>query len=146
MNSSSDPMGEPAEGSGASLGGNHRALRVLVVDDHLLTRCRTRQQIEDISGIQVIGEATDGFEAVALARTLLPDLILMDIAMPALDGIEATRRISSECPRIRIIMLSAYDGESFQRSARDAGAHAYVVKGESTKRLAGTIEEVFRNR
>jgi DNA-binding NarL/FixJ family response regulator len=119
---------------------------VLLVDDHLLMRFRTRQQLEEIPYVQVVAEATDGFEAVALARTLLPDLVFMDISMPALDGIEATRRITAEFPRIRVIMLSSYDGQSFQKSSQEAGAHGYVVKGESTEHLAKAIDWVCGTR
>ncbi len=130
-------------GLGASPTGNRPALRVLLVDDHLLVRCRTRRQLEDIPDLQVVGEAVDGFEAVALTRTLSPDLVLMDICMPGLDGLEATRRIRAEFPRVRVMALSAFAGESFQSDAIAAGAHGYVVKGESTQSLAAAIQKVF---
>jgi NarL family two-component system response regulator LiaR len=132
--------------SPGEFGRNRRPLRVLLVDDHLLMRCRTRQQLEEIPFIQVIAEATDGFEAVALARTLSPELIFMDISMPGLDGIEATRRIIAELPQIRVIMLSSYEGKTFQENAQEAGAHAYVVKGESTELIAKAIEWVCGRR
>ena len=121
-----------------------RPLRVLLVDDHLLVRCRTRQQLEEIPNLQVVGEATDGFEAVALARTLSPDLVFMDICMPGLDGLEATRRITAEFPRVRVIMLSSFAGESLQGSALEAGAHGYLVKGETTQSLAAAIQRVLQ--
>jgi two-component system invasion response regulator UvrY len=118
-------------------------LRVLLVDDHLLVRCRTRQQLEDIPNLQVVGEAVDGFEAVALARTLSPDLVLMDISMPGLDGLEATRRILAELPFVRVIILSASTEESCRRSALEAGAHGYLAKGENTQTLAAAIRKIF---
>jgi DNA-binding NarL/FixJ family response regulator len=124
----------------------NRPLRVLVVDDHLLARCRTRQQLAEISNLQVVGEATDGFEAVALARTLSPDLVFMDISMPGLDGLEATRRITAELPQVRVIILSSHLGESFHKGAIAAGAHGYVGKGESTEGLAAAIQQVFSGR
>jgi DNA-binding NarL/FixJ family response regulator len=147
------PLNSPckpgATGSGepvASPTSKRPALRVLLVDDHLLVRCRTRQQLEDIPDLQVVGEAVDGFEAVALTRTLSPDLVLMDVSMPGLDGIEATRRIMAEFPRVRVMMLSSFTGESSQSSALVAGAHGYLVKGESTQSLAAAIQRVFASR
>jgi DNA-binding NarL/FixJ family response regulator len=139
------PCKPDATGSGepvASPTSKRPALRVLLVDDHLLVRCRTRQQLEDIPDLQVVGEAVDGFEAVALTRTLSPDLVLMDVSMPGLDGIEATRRIMAEFPRVRVMMLSSFTGESSQSSALVAGAHGYLVKGESTQSLAAAIQRV----
>jgi len=146
LNSSCKP---DATGSGepvASPTGNRRALRVLLADDHLLVRYRTRQQLEEIPNLQVVGEAVDGFEAVALTRTLSPDLVLMDISMPGLDGVEATRRITAEFPRVRVVMLSSFAGESSQRSALAAGAHGYLLKGESTQKLAAAIQQIFGSR
>ena len=94
-------------------------------------------------GLQVVGEAVDGFEAVALARTLSPDLVFMDICMPGLDGLEATRRITAENPSVRIIVLSSLEGESHRKAARDAGAAAYLVKGQTIPHLAAALQQVF---
>ncbi len=143
------PCKPDATGSGepvASPASKRPALRVLLADDHLLVRCRTRQQLEDIPNLQVVGEAVDGFEAVALTRTLSPDLVLMDLCMPGLDGLEATRRITAEFPRVRVLMLSSFMKESFRKSALAAGAHGYAVKGESTQRLAAAIQQIFDSR
>ena len=131
---------------GASPAEKRPALRVLLVDDHLLVRCRTRQQLEEIPNVQVLGEAVDGFEAVALARTLSPDLVLMDLKMPGLDGLEATRRITAELPDVRVIVLASFAEESTQRSAIAAGAHGYLVKGGSTQSLAAAIQQIFSSR
>jgi two-component system invasion response regulator UvrY len=147
------PLNSPCEsdatisvGPDVSPAGNRPALRVLLVDDHLLVRCRTRLQLEEIPNLKVVGEAVDGFEAVALTRTLSPDLVLMDICMPGLDGLEATRRITAEFPRVRVMMLSSFAGEPSQSSAIAAGAHGYVVKGESTQILASAIQKIFGSR
>jgi DNA-binding NarL/FixJ family response regulator len=93
-----------------------------------------------------VGEAVDGFEAVALARTLSPDLVLMDIRMPGLDGLEATRRITAELPRVRVIILSSSAEESVQRNAFAAGARGYLVKGETTQGIAAAIQKAFPSR
>lgn len=129
--------------SAAFPSGPGRPLRVLVVDDHLLARCAIRWQLQEMPDLKVVGEAVDGFEAVALAKTLAPDLIFMDICMPGLDGLEATRRIMSESPRVRVIMLSSLDGESYRKAARDAGAAAYLVKGQAIPHLAAALQQVF---
>jgi DNA-binding NarL/FixJ family response regulator len=121
-----------------------RAVRVVLVDDHLLVRWHNRRQLEEIPRVQVVGEASDGFEAVALTRTLAPDLVCMDISMPGLDGIEATRRIRAECPRVRVLILSSHEEECFHRDALAAGAHGYVLKGDGVHRLAVAIEQVLR--
>ena len=142
LNSPCKPDPASSAGPSASPAGNRPALRVLLVDDHLLVRCSTRQQLEEIPNLQVVGEAVDGFEAVALTRTLSPDLVLMDICMPGLDGLEATRRITAEFPRVRVMMLSSFKEESFRRSALAAGAQGYAVKGESTQSLAADIQRV----
>jgi DNA-binding NarL/FixJ family response regulator len=129
--------------SDVSPSGPGRPLRVLVVDDHLLARCAIRWQLQEMPDLKVVGEAVDGFEAVALAKTLAPDLVFMDICMPGLDGLEATRRIMAESPRVRVIMLSSLDGESYRKAARDAGAAAYLVKGQAIPHLAAALQQVF---
>ena len=99
-----------------------------------------REQGHEVAFVQ------DGAAAVAAYQSGLPDLVLMDVVMPNMDGIEATRRITAEFPRVRVVMLSSFAGESSQRSALAAGAHGYVVKGESAQKLAGAIQQIFGNR
>jgi DNA-binding NarL/FixJ family response regulator len=140
------PRDAAASRSGASAifpFGPARPLRVLVVDDHLLARCSIRWQLQEMSGLQVVGEAVDGFEAVALARTLSPDLVFMDICMPGLDGLEATRRIKAASSGIRVIILSSLEGESYRKAAREAGAAAYLVKGQTIPHLAEALQQIF---
>jgi DNA-binding NarL/FixJ family response regulator len=123
--------------------GPARPLRVLVVDDHLLARCSIRWQLQEMPNLQVVGEAVDGFEAVALAKTLSPDLIFMDICMPGLDGFEATRRITATSSVVRVIILSSLEGESYRKAAREAGAAAYLVKGQTIPHLAAALQQIF---
>ena len=118
-------------------------IRVVLVDDHLLVRMHTRRLLQEIPGMVVVGEASDGFEGVAMTRTLLPDLVCMDISMPGLDGVEATRRIRAECPRARVLILSSHAEKSYQEQAMAAGAHGYLVKGAGLQSLLLAVERVL---
>ena len=138
-----DNAGE-SDGPAAPPSSARRPLRVLVVDDHLLARYSIRQQLQELPDLQVVGEATDGFEAVALARTLSPDLVFMDISMPGLNGIEATRRVTADSPRVRVIILSSHEG--LGDAARAAGAAGYLLKGQTTQNVAAAIQQVFGSR
>jgi DNA-binding NarL/FixJ family response regulator len=146
MTSPCDSEAGKADAPAAFPSGSARPLRVLVVDDHLLARCSIRWQLQELPDLLVVGEAVDGFEAVALARTLSPDLVFMDICMPGLDGLEATRRIKAEFPPVRVIILSSLEGESYRKAARDAGAAAYLVKGQTIPHLAAALRQIFGNR
>jgi DNA-binding NarL/FixJ family response regulator len=89
------------------------AIRVVIADDHALVREGTRQILEDQPGLAVVGEAQDGEEAVALVSRLRPDVVLMDIAMPKLNGIEATRLIKQATPSTSVLVLTAYDDDQY---------------------------------
>jgi DNA-binding NarL/FixJ family response regulator len=103
-------------------------LRILLVDDHLLFRKGLAQILSAQPDFAVIGEATDGIEAVELARQLVPDLVLMDINMPNCDGIEATRRIKAHMPEMRVVMLTVSDDEADLADAVRCGADGYLLK------------------
>jgi DNA-binding NarL/FixJ family response regulator len=118
-------------------------IRVLVVDDHLLVRLATRRRLQEIPGLHVVGEAVDGLEAVALARTLSPDLIIMDISMPSLDGIEATRRIKGDSPNILILVLTSHNDPAVFQSALEAGANGYVIKGTPSDQFTNAIKSLL---
>ena len=104
------------------------AARLLIVDDHVLVREGVVKLLENIEGIEVVGQAGDGLEAISLARTLNPDLVLMDLFLPRMNGIEATRVIKQELPAVDVIILTASDGEDDIYQAVAAGAKGYIVK------------------
>ena len=120
------------------------AIRVLLVDDHTALRQALRLMLESSEGITVVGEATDGREAVELATNLHPDVVLMDVMMPGLNGIEATRRITRMSPGTRVIVFTAYlEPERLVRALR-AGAAGYVVKRSDVAELLTAIQSVHR--
>ena len=116
-----------------------RGMRILVVDDHTLVRQSLVAMLRGEPDIEIVGEAWDGKLAVELTRELLPDLVLMDISMPVMDGIEATRRICAELPQVHVIGLSMFTNGEQARPMRDAGAVAYVSKTDSADLLLATI-------
>ena len=108
------------------------SLRLLLADDHPLIREGLRSSLAD-QGFTVVAEAEDGKTAVDLALEHRPDVVVMDIGMPELDGLEATRRILRARPTARVLVLTAHDDEDMRQAAKDAGAMGYVVKSASTK-------------
>jgi DNA-binding NarL/FixJ family response regulator len=111
--------------------------RVLVVDDHAMLREALVELLVQ-AGFEVAGEAADGADAVALAKELAPDVVLMDLRMPVLGGLDATRLIRDACPATQVVLLTAFESPALQREAEDAGCFAYLVKGAppGTIRLA----------
>jgi NarL family two-component system response regulator LiaR len=119
-------------------------VRVLLAEDHLITRQGIRHLIEAEKGLTVVGEAGDGAEAVKLANELNPDVILMDIAMPGLNGIEATEQIKLKHPRIAVLILSAYDNDEFVFALLRVGAAGYLLKSVSGDGLIQAIQAVCK--
>jgi two-component system response regulator DegU len=105
-----------------------KAVTVLIADDQTLFREGIKDLLEDEKGINVVGEASSGPEVVAMAKKLRPDVILMDIKLPQLDGISATRIIRKECPQTNVIILSSYEDEAHVTEAIQAGANGYLSK------------------
>lgn len=116
-------------------------MRVLIAEDHAIVRQGTRLLLES-AGIQVIGEAVDGVQAVQLARELRPDVVLMDIHLPQLTGIEATRRIRHELPQVRVLVLTAYDDPVYVAALLSAGADGFILKTANRQQLLTALHEV----
>ena len=117
-------------------------LRVLIVDDHGIVRAGVRSLLETDAGIDVVGEAQNGGEAVIQVRQLRPKLVLMDLAMPKMNGIEATRRIKAEFPDTIVLILTMHDDEEFFLPVLRAGASGYVVKESEPQELLHAIKVV----
>jgi DNA-binding NarL/FixJ family response regulator len=115
--------------------------RLLLVDDHKLLREGLRRAVEE-AGFDVVGEAGDGEEAVRMATALRPDLVLMDVTMPVLDGIEATRRLRLSAPDARVVILTMHGEEETIDRALRAGAAAYLLKDCSSDQVAQTLHAV----
>ena len=120
--------------------------RVLIVDDHRMFRDGLKLVINHQTDMEVVGEAEDGEKAIALTRELLPDIILMDMKMPIMDGAEATSRILAEMPGMKILALSIYDDDGFMANMMRAGALGYILKGCDSEELSGAIRKVAGSR
>ncbi len=119
-------------------------ISILLADDHTLVRAGIRALIEQLPTVKVVGEAKDGREALRMVKERKPDLILMDVAMPGLNGLEATARVSKEFPDVRVIILSMYANEEYVREAINAGAAGYLVKRSAATELERAITAVAR--
>ncbi|GLR63787.1 response regulator [Marinospirillum insulare] len=116
--------------------------RVLIVDDHILVRTGIERMLSETEGIQVIGQAADGEEAVQKSRELSPDIVLMDVKMPGIGGVEATRKITRTNPSIGVIGLTASGDETFVQRLLQAGAKGYLTKGTSYEEVVRAIRLV----
>ncbi len=118
------------------------AMRILVADDHVAVRESLIRGLRYEADVDVVAEAEDGSSAVALAKEFLPDVVLMDVSMPRLNGIEATRQIAATCPAVRVIGLSVHDSKHYADAMFRAGASAYVVKDGEIDELVRALEAV----
>jgi NarL family two-component system response regulator LiaR len=117
-------------------------IRILIADDHAFVREGTRRILEQEPDLEVVAEAGDGEETVKLACNLKPDVALVDVAMPKLDGIEATRRIKALCPAVAVLVLSAYDDDQFIFGLLEAGAAGYLLKSVRGQEIVDAIRAV----
>ncbi len=117
-------------------------IKVIIADDHVLFREGTRNLIEQEKDMEVIGEANDGSEAIKLVTELSPHVVLMDIAMPGVNGIEATRQIKASQPSTAVLILTAYDNDQYIIALLEAGAAGYLLKNVSGKDLVNAIRAV----
>ncbi len=123
--------------------GGHR-VRVLIVDDHAILRQALRQLLDEHPEVEVIGDAANGREAIAATEKLLPDVVLMDMIMPGLNGLEATRQIRKRFPKTRVLILTGYMEDEQILSALRSGASGYVVKRSDVEELLLGIQAVHR--
>jgi DNA-binding NarL/FixJ family response regulator len=121
-------------------------LRVLIADDHRLFAEALEAILATDERVEVVGQASDGSEAVELARTLDPDVVLMDVSMPVLDGFEATREIRSAGESVRVLMLTGSNSRADVDRSREVGASGYVTKDRIASELVSAIVEVTRRR
>lgn len=119
-------------------------IRILLADDHALVRAGMKSLIESTEGFEVVGQASNGREAVRLAKTLAPDVALFDIAMPELNGLDAARRLAVECPQVRVLILSMHTDPGYVREAMRAGTAGYVLKEASVEELELAIRAALR--
>jgi DNA-binding NarL/FixJ family response regulator len=124
--------------------GKQTPLRVVIADDHRLFAEALEAILTTDDRIEVVGQASDGAQAVELARKLDPDIVLMDVSMPVLDGFEATREIREESAGVRVLMLTGSNSRDDVDRSREAGASGYVTKDRIASELVATIVEVTR--
>jgi DNA-binding NarL/FixJ family response regulator len=119
-------------------------VRILLADDHTILRDGIRALLEDEPDMTVVGEAEDGRTAVKLACQLQPDVVLMDIAMPLLNGLEATRQIKRECPQVNVLILTMHENEEYIRQVLASGAMGYILKDAAARELLDAIHALQR--
>ena len=122
------------------------SIRVLLVDDHTIMREGLRLLLEKMPEVEVVAEADDGFQAINLAKSLVPDVVVMDVGMPELNGVEATSVILADNPDIKVIALSVYSDRQYILGMLKAGASGYVLKAAAGEELFRAIEAVTKNK
>jgi two-component system nitrate/nitrite response regulator NarL len=118
-------------------------IRVLVVDDHAILRDGIRSLLESQEDILVVGEASDGLEAIESVKNLLPDIVLMDISMPNMNGLEATRHIKEQFSQVKVLILTQHDSREYIAPALQAGADGYVLKRSGRREMLNALRSVY---
>src|ERR1700730_10349575 len=121
-------------------------IRILIADDHDVVRAGVRLLIETESGWEVCGEAADGREAVALAEKFQPDVVVLDLTMPELNGLEAARQIKRRLPEVEVVMLTAHDNEDLVHQVFEVGARSYILKTEAAKHLIPAVRSAYEHK
>jgi DNA-binding NarL/FixJ family response regulator len=130
-------------GTKARLSTRTKSARVLIADDHYLVRDGLHRMLSRTPDLEVIGDASNGREAVELCRHLSPDLVLMDVRMPKMDGLEATRTIKAEQPNVRVLVVTTYENPDYLLEALKAGAAGYVLKDAPKEQLLNSVRRVL---
>ena len=118
-------------------------IKVLLVDDHDIVRTGIRMVLEKMSGIKIVGESQDGYDALEQVKNSKPDVVLLDVNMPRMSGLEATRKIIDQDPYVRIIILTIHADNPYPRQLLDAGAQGYLTKGCAAEELEAAIKKVY---
>ena len=118
-------------------------IRVLVVDDHAILRDGIRSLLESQEDIIVVGEAENGADAIEIVRKVLPDIVLMDISMPCMNGLEATRSIKEQSPQVKVLILTQHDNREYIGPALQAGAAGYVLKRSGRREMLNALRQVY---
>jgi len=123
-----------------------KKLRILLADDHIVMRTGLRALLERQANLEVVGESENGRETVELAASLRPDVVVMDVGMPVLNGIEATQTIIAQCPTVAVVILSMHADESYVMRALKAGARGYLLKDSAAADLIGAIQAISQGK
>ena len=121
-----------------------KSIRVILADDHTLVRAGIRQLLEKLPHVQVVAEAGEGHEAISLTKTHAPDVVVMDIGMPSLNGLDATLRLRKECPAVRVVLLTMHNNEEYVLHALRSGAMGFVLKQAAVQELEAALLAVMR--
>ena len=122
------------------------SIKVLLVDDHAIMREGLRLLLEKMPEVEVVGEADNGFQAIELSKSSVPDIVVMDVGMPGLNGMEATSGILAHNPKVKVVALSVYSDRQYVLGMLEAGASAYVLKAAAGEELRRAIEAVANNK
>ncbi|HEX9036346.1 MAG TPA: response regulator transcription factor [Ktedonobacterales bacterium] len=121
-----------------------RRIRVLLVDDHIVTRAGARRILEDASDIEVVGEASDGQEALSQAEALRPDLVALDIDMPGMDGMKACQELLNRSDPPRVLALTGHDKDAYVREMARLGVHGYLLKSAGPEELIQAVRDIYQ--